>query len=124
MIADQAIRDASPVMDFAGKVQAFLASARAAAGDGLTWQEFGELLVALLRLSVQTLDATLTLTGPEKKALVLEAVAVLFDTFADKCVPLIAYPIWVLARPAIRALILALSSGAVEQLLSLVRSPT
>lgn len=66
MIADQAMDDASPVLDFAGKVQAFLASANAAAGDGLTWVEFGELLVALLRLSVQTLDATLTLTGPEK----------------------------------------------------------
>jgi hypothetical protein len=123
MIADQAVRDASPVLDFAGKVQAFLASAKAAAGDGLTWAEFGELLVALLRLSVQTLDATLTLTGPEKKILVLEAVSVLFDTFSDRCVPIVVWPVWMLARPAIRALILALSSGAAEQLLSLVRSP-
>ena len=123
MIADQALKDAFPVMDFAGKVSAFLASAKAAAGDGLTWAEFGELLVALLHLSVETLDATLTLSGPEKKVLVLEAVAALFDTFADKCVPLLMLPVWVLVRPAIRALILALSSGAIEQLLSLVRKP-
>jgi hypothetical protein len=36
-------------------------------------------------------------------------------------VPRVAYPIWILARPAVRALVLALAAGAVEQVLPLVR---
>jgi hypothetical protein len=103
------------------KVSAFLAAASSSAEDGLTWSEFGELLVALLKLCVSVLDTTATLTGPEKKALVLDAVGMLFDAVAGRCVPLVAYPVWVLARPAVRQLVLALASGAIEQLLPLVR---
>ena len=111
------------MLDLAGKVSAFIESVKKTAADGLTWTEFGELLIALLRLVTQTLDKTLTLSGPEKKALAIEAVAVFFDTFADRCVPLIAWPVWAIARPAVRALVLALATGAMEQVLSLVRSP-
>lgn len=123
MSADKALQDAAPVLTLAGKVSAFLDAVKADAKDGLTWTEFGNLLIALLRLVTETLDKTLTLTGPEKKALAIEAVAVFFDTFADRCVPLVAYPIWALARPAVRALVIALATGALEQVLSLVRSP-
>lgn len=123
MTSDKPLQQASSVVDLAGKVTAFIDAVKADAADGLTWVEFGELLIALLRIVTQTLDATMSLTGPEKKDLAMEAVAVFFDTFADRCVPIVAWPIWLLARPAVRALVLALASGAIEQVLSLVRKP-
>lgn len=121
MIADAPIAAASPFQSIAQKVAAYLAAAQSAAADGLTWREFGELLLGLLRISIDTLDATSTLTGAEKKELVLEAAAALFDQLADKAVPLTAWPVWILVRPAIRSLVLALAAGAVEQILPLVR---
>jgi hypothetical protein len=105
----------------AEKVTAFIASARVAAADGITWAEFGELAVALLRLSIDWVDVA-RLPGPEKKAAVLAAVAVLFDQVADKAVPAYAFPVWLLVKPAVRSLLLALASGAVETLLPLVRA--
>lgn len=106
----------------ASKVSAFLAAAQSAAADGITWVEFGTLLLALLRIVVQALDDVATLSGPEKKELVLEAAAALFDTIADKAVPTAAWPLWILVRPAIRSLVLAIASGAIESLLPLVRA--
>lgn len=103
------------------KVTAYIATAKAAAAGGLTWAEFGELLLGLLRLAVTTLDSIEYMTGEEKKALVLEAAAALFDALADKAVPLAAWPVWILVRPAIRSLVLAIASGAMEQVLRLVR---
>lgn len=103
------------------KVHAFVLAAQSAAAGGLTWAEFGDLMLALLRLVIAGLDAVGTMSGPDKKALALEAVASLFDAVADRAVPPLAYPLWVLARPAVRALVLALASGAVEQVLPLVR---
>lgn len=103
------------------KIKAFVETAKSAAADGLTWAEFGDLMLALLRLVIAGLDVANGLTGAAKKALALEAVASLFDSVADRAVPPLAYPIWVLARPAVRALVLALASGAVEQVLPLVR---
>jgi hypothetical protein len=122
MIADAPIAAASPFQSIAQKVSAYLAAAQSATADGLTWREFGELLLGLLRISIETLDATSTLSGPEKKELVLEAAATLFDTLADKAVPLAAWPIWILLRPSIRSLVLAIAAGAVEQILPLVRA--
>lgn len=104
------------------KIAAFIAVSRSAAADGMTWAEFGELMVGLLRLVVTVLDTVTTMTGEQKKALALQAVGDLFDAVADLAVPVIAYPVWLLARPAVRALVLALASGAIEQLLQLVRS--
>jgi hypothetical protein len=121
MIADTPIAAASPFQSIAHKVSAYLAAAQSAAADGLTWREFGELLLGILRISIETLDATSTLSGPEKKELVLEAAAALFDQLADRCVPLTAWPVWILVRPAIRSLVLAIAAGAVEQILPLVR---
>lgn len=103
-------------------VNAFLASAREQAKDGLTWSEFGRLLVQLLHLVVTGLDAVSSMSGAEKKAIAITAAASLFDTFADRCVPLAALPAWVLIRPAIRLLLLSLASGAVEALLRISRS--
>jgi hypothetical protein len=103
------------------KITTYIASAKVAAADGLTWSEFGELLLALLRLVVSALDSVATLSGKEKKALALDAVARLFDAVADYAVPVALYPIWLVARPAVRSLVLALAGGAIEQLLPLVR---
>jgi hypothetical protein len=122
MIADAPIAAAAAFADIGQKVGAFLVVAKAKAQGGLTWNEFGELLAALLRLSVATLDAVTTLTGQQKKELAMEAAAALFDTLADRCVPLVAWPLYVLCRPAIRALVLAIASGTVEILLRMVRA--
>lgn len=104
------------------QANAFLAAAREQASDGLTWAEFGRLLVQLLHLLVTGLDAVTTLTGPEKKAVALTAAATLFDSFADKAVPLAAWPAWLVIRPATRVLILSLAAGGVEALLRISRS--
>jgi hypothetical protein len=103
------------------KITTYIASAKVAAADGLTWSEFGELLLALLRLVVSALDSVATLSGREKKAMAIDAVARLFDAVADYAVPVTLYPIWLVARPAVRSLVLALAGGVLEQLLPLVR---
>ena len=122
MISDAsiAVADAAPGGVFT-KIDAFISAARSAAGDGLSWAEFGELLVALLHLAVAALDAVTSMTGEEKKAAVLDGVGRLFDAVAGRCVPLVLWPIWGLVRGPVRLLVLALASGAVEQILPLVR---
>jgi hypothetical protein len=103
------------------KITTFIASAKVVSSDGLTWSEFGEMLLALLRIVVSALDSVATLSGKEKKALALDAVARLFEAVADYAVPVTLYPIWLVARPAVRSLVLALAGGVLEQLLPLVR---
>ncbi len=103
------------------QIEAFLASAKLAAIDGITWQEFGELLTAFLRMAIGIYDAVAVMTGEEKKAAVMEAVGRLFDAVADQAVPTVAWPLWILARPAVRSLVLAIAAGAIEQILTLVR---
>lgn len=114
--------DSNTVPATIAAVQAFLASAREQAKDGLSWSEFGRLLVQLLNMIVRGLEAVTTMSGAEKKSIAITAAATLFDTFADRCVPLAAYPAWVIIRPAIRLLVLSLASGAVEALLRISRS--
>jgi hypothetical protein len=104
------------------KINAYIAAARLAAADGLTWAEFGELLVGLLRMSVDVLDAVLVMSGEQKKAWVVEAAGRLFDAIADKAVPRSLWLVWLIVRPAVRSLVLALAAGAVEQVLPMVRS--
>lgn len=111
-----------PVPGIYQKVTAYITTAKAMAVDGLTWVEFGELLVALLRLVIQTLDEVAGMTGAQKKAAVVESAGLLFDAIADRAVPLAAWPIWILVRPAVRSLVLALAAGAVEPILQLSRS--
>lgn len=103
------------------KIRAFISTAKSASADGLTWAEFGDLMLALLRLVVPTLDTFRSVSGPEKKAFALEAVGMLFDAVADKAVPVAVWPIWLIVRPAVRSLVIAMASGAVEQLLPLLR---
>ena len=122
MIADQPMLAASGQPTIVPKIHAFVRSAKALAADGLTWQEFGELLVGLLRVTVAALDEVAAMTGEQKKALVMDAAALLFDTVADKAVPAYLWPLWLVARPAVRSLVLALANGAVEIVLPMVRS--
>jgi hypothetical protein len=104
------------------QISAFLAAARTQAAAGMNWQKFGEMLVQLLHQAVAGLDAISGLTGPEKKALVLTAVGSLFDSVADRCVPITLYAFWAIIRPATRTLVLAIASGAIESLLPITRS--
>lgn len=122
MIAATAAAAADSQLGLLDKIAAYIATARNATADGLTWSEFGELMLGLLRLVVTILDEVSTMTGEQKKALALQAVGDLFDAVADRAVPFVALPIWLLARPAVRSLVLALAAGAIEQLLPLVRS--
>lgn len=122
MLADAAVTAAtSQPMTPMERADAFLAAAQSAAADGLTWVEFGGLLIGLMRTLVAAFDDVSNMAGDVKKAFVLQSVGQLFDALASKAVPLAAWPIWVLCRPAIRALVLALASGGIEQVLKLVR---
>lgn len=121
MIAAGPLSAASQFTDVVNAARAYVEAARAAAYDGLTWREFGELLVGLLRLSVQAADL-LNVPGDQKKVVVMEAAAALFDAVADKAVPMVLWPLWFVARPSVRSLVLALASGAVEQILPMVRA--
>ena len=103
------------------QVYAFIQAAKARAADGLTWGEFGELLLALLRLVVPFLDNVKAMSGPEKKEFALDAVGRLFDAVADYTIPATVYPIWLFARPAVRTLVLAIAGGVLEQYLSVLR---
>lgn len=105
----------------ASKISAFVTTAHSVASDGLTWAEFGDLLVAFLKMSVSLYDDVAGMTGADKKSAVLDGVAMLFDAVADKCVPLVAWPLWGLVRSPVRLLVIALASGAIEQLIPLVR---
>lgn len=120
-IATHPIAAAGQAVEVVDKVAAYLNTARLAAADGLTWGEFGELLVGLLRVAVTTLDAVDSLSGADKKEIVMHAAARLFDMVADQAVPATVYPLWLIVRSPVRSLVLALASGAVEQLLPLVR---
>lgn len=111
------------ISNVAARVNAFLANAREQARDGLSWAEFGRLLVELLYLAVAALDVVQGLSGAEKKGIALTAVAALFDSFADKAVPVAAWPAWLIIRPAIRLLIMSMSAGAIEAILRISRSP-
>jgi hypothetical protein len=103
------------------EIAAFLERARYLAAGGLTVAEFGRLAVDLMRLVIGLVDK-IAAPGADKKAVVLASVGDLFDAVADKAVPLAAYPLFVLLRPALRALCLAVAAGAVESLLPLVRA--
>jgi|694.fasta_scaffold15985_12 hypothetical protein len=121
MIAEAPLAAGSQFTDVVNAARAYITTAKVAARDGLTWVEFGELLVGLLRLCTYTVDV-LNVPGASKKAAVLEAAAALFDALAPMAVPVVAYPFWLIVRPAVRALVLAIASGAIEQLLPVVRS--
>lgn len=120
MIGSAPIQAAEDLVTVSEKIRAFIATAKVAATNGITVGEFAELTVALLRVVVAALDS-MPGDGPGKKAWALEAVAQLFDAVADKCVPTLAWPVWVIARPTVRSLVLLAAGGAIESLLPLVR---
>lgn len=122
MIADKPTNAAEWFDNVAERVQAFILSARRASEAGISWVDFGELLVALLRMTISTVDKLQELTGPEKKEIVVHAAGILFDNVAGYAVPGWLAPVWFLARPAVRSLVVALAGGAVEILLPMVRA--
>lgn len=119
-IAEAPLAAASSVQQVLDKIRAFVDSAVSMAQDGLTISEFGELTVALLKVTIASVDS-IPIDGPSKKAWVLEAVAMLYDSVADKVIPLPLYPLWLLVRSPVRSLVLAVAGGAIESILPLVR---
>jgi hypothetical protein len=121
MIADAPVSAASRFEDVAGAARAYVLTARLAAADGISWAEFGELLTGLLRVLTQASEL-LSLPGAEKKAVVLAGAAALFDAVADRCVSPWVWAFWLVIRPSVRSLVLAIAAGSIEQILPLVRS--
>ena len=109
-----------PAAELQRQVAAFLAAARLKAAGGFTVAEFGSLVVELLRLTVTGLDAIPT-DGAAKKAWALGIIGTLFDNVAGCAVPFALQPFWFIAKPAVRVLVLAAASGALEQILRLSR---
>lgn len=105
---------------FATTVATLIDAAKARAADGLTISDFAQITLDVCRATIAAADG-LAIPGRDKKAWVLEATAVLFDAIADRMVPTLAWPVWLLLRPAARALVLAVASGAIETILPLVR---
>lgn len=109
------------IYKLATQVADFVAAAKTRAADGLTVAEFWQTTTDLLRLTVAALD-TIPGEGQAKKEYALAAVALLFDGVADKMIPAVAWPVWLLFRSSVRGLVLAAAAGAIESLLPLVRS--
>lgn len=93
----------------------------AAKAGPATWHDLGERIIAMLRLTTTALD-DVDMPGPAKKAACIAAVASLFDAVADQAVPAAARPVWWLARGLVRAVVIEIAGGAVEQILPMVRS--
>jgi hypothetical protein len=121
MIADAPTKAAVQFTDVVNATRAYVVTAKVVAANGLTWTEFGELLIGLLRIAVTAVDV-LSVPGADKKAAVLESAAALFDATAALAMPFWSRPFWSVIRPAVRQLVLAIASGAVEQLLPMVRA--
>jgi hypothetical protein len=121
MIADASIRAATRFTDVVAAARAYVLTARLAAADGITWAEFGELLTGLLAVLTSAAEI-LNAPGEEKKAIVITAAESLFDATADKCVSPWLWAFWLVIRPSVRSLVLAIAAGSVEQILPLVRS--
>jgi hypothetical protein len=72
-------------------------------------------------MAIAALDS-IPVDGVERKAIVIAFVGDIFDEFADRVVPLPAWPVWIIAKPTVRIIALAIAAGATEALLPLVRS--
>jgi hypothetical protein len=120
MISSAPIAATTDLLSLADKVRAFVATAKSAAAGGVTVSEFAELTVSLLKIAMSAADA-IPVDGADRKVFVLNAVGLLFDSVADKAIPPLAWPVWLIVRPAARQLLLLVASGAIESLLPLVR---
>lgn len=107
--------------ELSDKVKAFIMDAQEKAADGITISDFAEIAVELLRLVIATLD-TIPATNAEKKAWAVAAVAMLFDDLADKCVPVVVWPVWMIVRPAVRQIVLLAAGGLIDGLVPVVRA--
>ena len=119
-ISSQPLLVARDRLALSDKVTAYIAQARRVTADGITFGELVELIVAAMRLAIAAVDE-LGLAGDQKKAIVVDLAATLFDEFADLAVPLPLKPLWWMGKPAARALCQTLAAGAVEALIPLVR---
>ena len=120
MISSAPVAASQDLPSVADKIRAFIAKARERATDGLTVSEFYELTLAPLRVVLAAVDS-LPDDRPQKKRWVLEAVAMLFDALADKAVPTMAWPVWLVVRGSVRSLVLMAAAGAIESMLPLIR---
>jgi hypothetical protein len=120
MISSAPTMATTDLLSLADKVRAFVATAKSSAAGGITISEFAELTVALLKIAVAAADA-IPVDGADRKVFVLNAVGLLFDEVADRCIPTLAWPVWMIVRQAARQLLLLVASGAIESLLPLVR---
>lgn len=120
MISDAPTIATRDLITLRDKLAAFVTIAQMKARDGLTVAEFSELLIAALRMAIAVVDSIPT-DGAAKKQMVMDAVAAVFDGLADRMIPTLAYPVWIVARPAVRALVLMFADGAIESMLPLVR---
>ena len=120
MISAAPVQASVDLVNVSDKVRAFLTIAKLKAQNGLTVAEFAELTIALLRVVIAALDS-LPADGVRKREWAVDAVEALFDALADKCVPTLAYPLWLIVRPAVRQLVLLAATGAVNSLVPLVR---
>jgi hypothetical protein len=109
-----------PDKNFSDKISEFVFSVKVKAEDGLTVSELATITLDGMRLAITLLDR-MQMPSVDKKAEVLRLVEYMFDTFADRVVPMYLKPIWFLMRSATRALVLSLAAGAVESLLPLIR---
>jgi hypothetical protein len=109
--------------ELSDKVKGFILDAQERAADGITIADFAEIAVDLLRIVIATLD-TIPATNSEKKAWAVAAIAMLFDELADKCVPVVVWPVWMIVRPAARQLVILSAGGLIEGLLPIVRAAT
>jgi hypothetical protein len=118
-ISEVPVAAADSVSQVLEKIRAYVASCQALAQDGISVSEFAEMAVGLLRVSMAAVNS-IPIDGPSKKAWVLDAVGMLFDGVADKAIPTVAWPVWLLVRPAVRSLVLAAAGGAVEAILPIL----
>lgn len=119
-ISDVPVSAADDALVASFKVRDFITHAVEVSKDGLTVSEFGELLFSLVRIAVAAADS-FPVDGSEKKKWVLGGVEILFDEVVDLMIPVYAKPFWVLMRPGVRSLVLALASGAIEAILPVLR---
>ena len=106
--------------DYVLKLSEFMEEAKRRAVDGVSTADVTALTLDAMRIAMTMLDG-MVMDGKGKKAEVLRVAEYFFDSFADLCVPTIAKPLWWLMRPAVKALVMQLASGAVEALLPIVR---
>lgn len=112
--------DVMEVVTVTEQVRKYITNAKVLAQDGLTIAEFGELVTELMRVLVAAMDS-IDAAGPKKKQWLLAAIGALFEEVADKCVPLPAYPLWLMVRPAAKKVLLHFAGGAIEVILQMYR---